>query len=341
MQQGENHLSRSMSTLGLVATGVSSMIGASIYIVPFMIQKNVPGIGPYVLPAFLFAAIPALLAAFAYAILSSAMPRAGGSYIYVSRSINAYWGFVASFSQWFGLSIVIGVVAYMVIPFFSDIAGVIHNQWLSDFLASRSVRLIFSLLLLWLCVLVNIVGIKTYQLTIIVLVGVTFVFSSIVLIIGLIYNQQDFLLALFNKEGKDVLSVKSNFNFTSFFSASAILFASFIGFDSIAQAGGEAKNPSKSLPRAIIITFCSVAIFYLAFTYSVYNIVPWNYMYDLALVKDISAPGLLSILLSPFWSFLIILGACIALLKDLPSMILSVSRLVFAWSRDRLFQRDW
>ena len=31
------------------------------------------------------------------------------------------------------------------------------------------------------------------------------------------------------------------------------------------------------------------------------------------------------------------LGACIALLKDLPSMILSVSRLLFAWSKDQLF----
>ena len=42
-----------------------------------MIQRNVPGIGPYVLPAFAFAAIPALFAAFAYGILASAMPRAG------------------------------------------------------------------------------------------------------------------------------------------------------------------------------------------------------------------------------------------------------------------------
>jgi APA family basic amino acid/polyamine antiporter len=32
-------------------------------------------------------------------------------------------------------------------------------------------------------------------------------------------------------------------------------------------------------------------------------------------------------------------GACIALLKDLPSMILSVSRLVFAWSKDALFPK--
>ncbi|NCW13603.1 MAG: amino acid transporter, partial [Chitinophagia bacterium] len=52
MSQPQTSLSRNISVTGLVATGISSMIGASIYIVPFMLQKNVPGIGPYILPAF-------------------------------------------------------------------------------------------------------------------------------------------------------------------------------------------------------------------------------------------------------------------------------------------------
>ena len=102
-------LRRQFGLLGLAATGICSMLGASVYVVPFMIQRNVSGIGSWVLPAFLFAAIPALLAALAYAVLASAMPRAGGSYVYASRGLHPYLGFVASFSQWFGLSIVIGV----------------------------------------------------------------------------------------------------------------------------------------------------------------------------------------------------------------------------------------
>ena len=118
MDSNSSTLNRSLGLVGLTATGVCSMIGASIYVVPFMIQRNVPGIGPYVLPAFLFASIPAIFAALAYSILSSAMPRAGGSYLYASRALHPFWGFVASFSQWFGLSIVIGVIAYVVIPFF-------------------------------------------------------------------------------------------------------------------------------------------------------------------------------------------------------------------------------
>ncbi len=45
-----SNLTRQMGLLGLTATGICSMIGASIYVVPFMIQRHVPGIDPYVLP---------------------------------------------------------------------------------------------------------------------------------------------------------------------------------------------------------------------------------------------------------------------------------------------------
>ena len=79
--KNQGSLSRQLGLLGLAATGICSMLGASVYVVPFMIQRNVPDIGPYVLPAFIMAAIPALLAAVASAILASAMPRAGGSYV--------------------------------------------------------------------------------------------------------------------------------------------------------------------------------------------------------------------------------------------------------------------
>ncbi len=111
LQKDPSHSSgliRNLGFLGLAATGICSMLGAAINVVPFMIQRNVPGIGPFVLEAYLFAAIPAIFAAICYAILASAMPRAGGSYIYASRALNPYLGFVASFAQWFGLSIAIG-----------------------------------------------------------------------------------------------------------------------------------------------------------------------------------------------------------------------------------------
>lgn len=340
MSSPSSTLNRSLGLVGLTATGVCSMIGASIYVVPFMIQRNVPGIGPYVLPAFLFASIPAIFAALAYSILASAMPRAGGSYLYASRALHPFWGFVASFSQWFGLSIVIGVIAYVVIPFFRDLAFALDWTVLADWLDQGLVRVILALVILWSFIGVNILGLTFYERILIPLMVLMLVLGLVVIVGGLSYTQEEFLAALALKEGRSVDLIEVPFNWTTFLSASAILFSSFIGFDSIAQAGGEAKNPVRNLPRAIGLAITLVGLFYVSFTYAVYHTVPWQFVAEEALSKDLTAAGLLTILLPAGIGIAILLGAAIALLNDLPAMILSVSRLVFAWAEDGIFPKS-
>ncbi len=56
-------------------------------------------------------------------------------------------------------------------------------------------------------------------------------------------------------------------------------------------------------------------------------------------MKDITAPGLISPLLPVGLSVAILFGAAIALINDLPAMLLSVSRLVFAWADDGIFPK--
>lgn len=340
MSSPSSTLNRSLGLVGLTATGVCSMIGASIYVVPFMIQRNVPGIGPYVLPAFLFASIPAIFAALAYSILASAMPRAGGSYLYASRALHPFWGFVASFSQWFGLSIVIGVIAYVVIPFFRDLAFALDWTVLAAWLDQGLVRVVLALVILWSFIGINILGLTFYERILIPLMVLMLVLGLVVIAGGLSYTQEEFLAALALKEGRSVDLIEVPFNWTTFLSASAILFSSFIGFDSIAQAGGEAKNPVRNLPRAIGLAITLVGLFYVSFTYAVYHTVPWQFVAEEALSKDLTAAGLLTILLPSGIGIAILLGAAIALLNDLPAMILSVSRLVFAWAEDGIFPKS-
>jgi amino acid transporter len=331
-------LTRQMGMLALTATGVCSMLGASINVVPFMIQRNVPGIGPYVLPAFVFAAIPALFAALAYAILASAMPRAGGSYIYASRGLNPYLGFVASFSQWFGLSIVIGVIAYVVVPFIRDIAFSLGWESITIALETGWVRVSLALMLLWTFVLVNINGTKSYERTLLPMMFVMFALGAIVIVAGFSFDTNDFLTALQEKESRNFTPISHiDFDWRVFLSAAALLFSSFIGFDSIAQAGGEAKNPTKNLPKAILLAILGVGCFYFLFASAVYHTVPWSFVAQEALVKDITAPGLLSYVLPSSLGVAILIGAAIALLNDLPAMLLSVSRLMFAWAEDGIF----
>ncbi|MDX5339473.1 MAG: APC family permease, partial [Cyclobacteriaceae bacterium] len=337
MSNNPTTLTRQLGLVGLAATGICSMIGASIYVVPFMIQRNVPGIGPYVLTAFLFAAIPAVFAALAYTILASAMPRAGGSYLYASRAIHPYFGFAASFSQWFGLSIVIGVIAYVVVPFFRDVAQALQWTGVAEVLEIGSVRVFLSLALLWAFVWINILGVSYYEKTLIPLMLLMFGLGAIVIVCGLVYDQVDFLQALQEKENRSLELYSGTWNWKTFLSAAALLFSSFIGFDAIAQAGGEAKYPEKNLPRAIGLAIFGVGIFYFAFTYAVYHTVPWQFVAEESLKKDLTAAGLLSYVLPSSLGVLILLGAAIALLNDLPAMILSVSRLVFSWAEDGIF----
>ena len=333
-----NHLARKLGIIGLTATGICSMLGASINVVPFMIQRNVEGIGPYVLPAFLFAAIPAVFAALAYSILSSAMPRAGGSYIYASRGLNPFLGFIASFSQWFGLSIVIGVIAYIIVPFLRDVAIGLALEHISEILEIGIVRVIIALVLVWLFVYINIRGSKAYERTLIPLMFLMFALGFIVIISGFYFDHTDFSEALLKAESRSIESdLSADFSWTTFLSASALLFSSFIGFDSIAQAGGEAKNPTRSLPLAILLAISTVGLFYFVFTSAVYHAVPWTFIADEASVKDISAPGVLSYLLPAGLGVAILAGAAIALINDLPAMLLSVSRLMFAWAEDGVF----
>ncbi|MEL6658251.1 MAG: APC family permease [Bacteroidota bacterium] len=338
-QQNPGGLSRQLGLVGLAATGICSMLGASVYVVPFMIQRNVPDIGPYVLPAFMMAAIPALLAAAAYAILASAMPRAGGSYIYASRGLNPYLGFVASFSQWFGLSIAIGVISYIIIPFVRDVAVALEWEAWAAWLDIGSVRLGLALALLWLFVGINIIGLRFYQRTLIPLMVIMFGLGVIVIIAGFYFSPESFAEELLAREGRTIPEADSTYSFSTLLTAAALLFSSFIGFDSIAQAGGEARHPQRNLPLAIAIAVLGVGTYYFLFTAAVYHVVPWPFVAEEALAKDISAPGLLSYVLSPAWSVAIILGAAIALINDLPAMLLSVSRLMFAWAEDGIFPK--
>lgn len=333
-------LARDLGLLGLVATGVCSMVGVAINIIPFMLQRSVPGIGPYVLPAYVLASVPAVLAALAYAVLASAMPRAGGSYVYASRALSPYLGFVASFSQWFGLSIAIGVVSYAIPPFLRDVAVPLGWTGLARSLDTGTVRLGVALTCCWAAVLVNVRGVALVARTLVPLMLLTFAGGAVVIVAGFSHTQAEFAAALLAREGRVVPVVAAAFRWPPLFVASALLFASYIGFDSIVQAGGEARDARRNVPLATGIAVGAVGAFYLLFTAAVYHAVPWAFVAVEAQQHDLTAPGLLGYLLSPGWTVVIVAFAALALIKDLPGMVLGVSRLMFAWAADGIMPRS-
>ena len=92
------------------------------------------------------------------------------------------------------------------------------------------------------------------------LMYLTFVLAGVVIVAGFSYDHADFASALLRRGEQAMAPVAASPSAWTFFSASAVLFASFIGFDSIAQAGGEAKNPGRNLPLAIGLAVGSVGV---------------------------------------------------------------------------------
>ena len=333
-------LARNLGLMGLAATGICSMLGAAINVMPFMLLRGLPDIGPYVLPAYVFAAVPAVLAALAYGSLGSAMPRAGGSYVYASRALSPWWGFIASFSQWFGLSIAIGVVSYLLVPFLRDMAGALGYSEVAAALERGPVRVGISIAFLWTFVLVNVRGLKLYERTLVPMMFLMFALGGVVIVSGFAFDHADFAAALMASEGRSIPAAPATpLQLVPFVAAAVVLFSTFIGFDSIAQAGGEAKNPGRNIPLAIGIAIASVGGFYFLFTAAMYHAVPWQFVAEEAALRDVTAPGLLGYLLPAAGTAAILAGAAVALINDLPAMLLAVSRMMFAWAEDGIFPK--
>jgi amino acid transporter len=337
--ESQFHLRREISLLGLVATAIAAMVGVGINILPFMVQRSQPGIGGWVPLAYVIAAIPAVLAAMCYAALVSAMPRAGGSYVNVTRALNPFAGFIASFSQWFGLCMAMGVVAYFLVPVLRDLLTVGEFARTAAFLDLMFPRLWISLIAIWLAWLLNLVGIRFYERSIVIMAAVTIIAPIIITVAGVLISPQ---VAVRQLQSANTVAVPPvpmpALTAATFLGTAVILFSSFIGFDAVAQAGGEARQPT-DLARAIMIAIAGVTIYYVCFTWSVYRTVPAEYIYRVSLVHDVSAPGLVAPLLPRWLSLTILASVAIAILKVLPAVLLGNSRSLFAFGTDGLLPK--
>jgi 7-keto-8-aminopelargonate synthetase-like enzyme len=97
-----------------------------------------------------------------------------------------------------------------------------------------------ALLMVWSFVGINILGARSYERTLIPLMVLMFALGAVVIVTGFSYDQTDFARALALTGRSLPAPQTADFDLKIFLAAAAILFSSFIGFDSIAQAGAVA-----------------------------------------------------------------------------------------------------
>ncbi len=123
----------------------------------------------------------------------------------------------------------------------------------------------------------------------------------------------------------------SNFGVIGIFTAAAVVFFAFIGFDVVATAAEEVREPQRDLPRGIIASLVICTVLYVA----VSLVVVGMQRYSQLNVEAPLAEAFKSV--DQSWAAtLITIGALAGLTTVSMILILGQSRIIFAMSRDHL-----
>ncbi|MCZ4121799.1 amino acid permease [Streptomyces sp. H39-S7] len=349
-EEPEHQLKRSLSALDLTVFGVGVIIGTGIFVLTGTVAKN--NAGPAVALAFVAAAVVCGLAAICYAELASTVPVAGSAYTFSFATLGELpawiigWDLVLEFAL--GTAVVaVGWSGY--VRSLLDNAGWHLPQSLSgtsdetgfgfDLLAFLLVLLLTGVLVLGMKlsarVTTVVVAIKVFVVLLVIVAGAFFIETK---------NYTPFIppaTGSTKASGLDspLIQVLFGYEPTSFgvqgiFTAAAVVFFAFIGFDIVATAAEETKNPQRDMPRGILGSLFICTALYVAVSIVVTGMQKYTELsVDAPLADAFKATG------HPWYAGVISFGAAVGLTTVCMILLLGQTRVFFAMSRDGLIPR--
>ena len=228
-------LERTLSLPGAIAVSIGGML-SGIFVLPGL---AVGITGSSVWLAFLVAALCILPAVLSKSELGTAMPKSGGTYVYIERAFGPLFGTIAGIGLWLSLLLksafsLVGLSAYLYVVVNID----------------ETYTKAIALLALLLIFLLNVFGLKKVEKTQLFIVSVSIISLIVIIILG--FNSFD------TKLTEPVFSDGTN----GFIAGVAFLYISYAGVTKIAAIAGEIKNPAKNLPLTMIISLFLITTIY-------------------------------------------------------------------------------
>lgn len=237
--QPATRLRRSLGLPGAVAIGVAAMVGTGVFAVWSPVHDLVRG--PLLLVSLLIAAAVASLNAWSTARLAAAIPRSGGVYAYGRALVSRPVGVLAGYAFWVSKSGSSAVAALTI----------------GAYLWPGQQRVV-ALVAIALALVVDLAGIVrsarvlavTASLVLIILMGT----SVLISFAGPISGDAGATGTVRSSVGMDAVGITA---------AAAFLFIAFAGYARIATLGEEVRDPSRTIPRAMMVSLCVVVVAYL------------------------------------------------------------------------------
>ena len=297
-------LIRSLGLLDVFCIASGAMISSGLFILPALAYVQA---GPAVVISYLLAALLAVTGMLSQAELVSAMPKAGGTYFYVSRSLGPAVGTIDGVVTWFSLSLksafaLIGMAAF--------------TRYVLPEVDIRIIAIV--LCLLFMCI--NMFGIKEAGKTQIVLVTGLILF----LVIYIIYSLPAIKISQFESftaQGARAI-----------FATAGFVFVSYGGLLKVASIAEEVKHPDRVVPLGMILSLIIVSILYLLVVFITTGLgvlTPTDP--SLTPISDGAAVSM-----GPVGKILLGIAAMLAFISTANAGIMAASRYIFSSSRDGL-----
>jgi APA family basic amino acid/polyamine antiporter len=297
-----SRLSRRLNTTDAVIIGLGSMIGAGIFAA---VGPAASAAGSGLLIGVILAGFLAFLNATTIAQLAAIYPESGGTYVYGRKRLGPFWGFLA------GWSFVIGKLA-------SCTAMALTFAYYAAPSYSRSIAVGAVLTL----TAINYLGVKKTALATRVLVGLVLVALAVVAFAALAGGATD--LSRFK-------GWTARGGVPGILQAAGIMFFAFAGYARIATLGEEVSTPRTTIPKAIVISLGIALFVYLVIIGAAVLSV------DVEFLAKSKAPLALAVESGSFafLSPVVRIGACLASLGVLLSLLAGVSRTTFSMAANR------
>jgi basic amino acid/polyamine antiporter, APA family len=301
---------------------VGAIVGADIYVVASL---GCQYLGPASLVAWIAAGVIAIIIALNFAECATLVPRVGGAYAYAREVWGDFAGFVVGWALWLAEAAALAVfpvafVRYLTF-FFPSLT----------FAEGAIVKLVFIASITY----VNIRGTKLAGRANDVLTIAKLSPLLLLIVAGLSYMA-------FNPAQTNANFVPfAPLGFSHFGQALVLIFWAYAGFELAGIPSNEVENPTRTIPKAIIVGMAIVTLFYLLTNFVIIGVVNWTSLQvdPAPLATAGSVVFSLTPTLALVGGLILGVGALISVSGSDESGTLSTSRLSYAISLDGLFPR--
>ena len=311
---GGVRLEQKLGLLDVYAICTGAMFASGFFLLPGIAAANA---GPAVVLAYLLSSVLMVPAMYSIAELSSAMPRAAGTYFFIHRSLGPLAGTIGGLGAWVVLIAksafaLVGMGAYLGLFFDVPVRPL-----------AIALTVVFALL--------NIFGAKeTARLQVWLVVTLVAVMTFFIAV------------GLFQVAQADPALIRGGFDPALPFGIEGLLgtiglvFISYAGLTKVSSAAEEIRDLDRNLPLGMILSLATVGVIYTAGVAILVAVIPQEELWEDLTPVATAGEAVFSWLPGPIGLGLVVIAAVTAFASTGNAGILTASRYPLAMARDRL-----